>query len=117
MANTTFDGPVRSRAGFQSIGPGSTVALTAATNLTVAAHAGRILTMDPVGTPTAITLPSIVGGTDSANCTGPGRDPNNPSTIGTTFEILFIDDIHGVNTLTFNANGTDKLVGYSNDRC
>ena len=36
MANTTFDGPVRSRSGFQSIGPGSTVALTAATNLTVA---------------------------------------------------------------------------------
>ena len=67
MANTTFDGPVRSRAGFQSIGPGSTVALTAATNLTVAAHAGRILTMDPVGTPTAITLPSIVGGADSTS--------------------------------------------------
>jgi hypothetical protein len=35
MANTTFDGPVRSRAGFQSIGPGSTVALTLATDLTV----------------------------------------------------------------------------------
>jgi hypothetical protein len=26
---------------------------------------------------------------------GPGRDPNNPSTIGTTFEILFIDDFTG----------------------
>ena len=43
MANTTFDGPVRSRAGFQSIGPGSTVALTLATNLTVKDHAGRLL--------------------------------------------------------------------------
>jgi hypothetical protein len=61
MANTTFDGPVRSRSGFQSIGPGSTVpALTLATNLTVKDHAGRILTMDPTGTPTAITLPAIV---------------------------------------------------------
>ena len=107
MANTTFDGPVRSRAGFQSIGPGSTVALTAATNLTVAAHAGRILTMDPVGTPTAITLPSIVGGTDSASA-GPGRDPNNPSTIGTTFEILFIDDFTGT---IKTANTADKFVG------
>ena len=107
MANTTFDGPVRSRSGFQSIGPGSTVALTAATDLTVAAHAGRILTMDPVGTPTAITLPSIVGGTDSATA-GPGRDPNNPSTIGTTFEILFIDDFTGT---IKTADTNDKFVG------
>ena len=60
MANTTFDGPVRSRNGFQSIGPGAVPALTAATDLTVADHAGRVLTMDPVGTPTAITIPAIV---------------------------------------------------------
>ena len=106
MANTTFDGPVRSRAGFQSIGPGSTVALTLATDLTVKDHAGRIVTMDPVGTPTAITLPSIVGGTDSASA-GPGRDPNNPSTVGTTFELLFIDDFTG----TISTDGTDKFVG------
>ena len=106
MANTTFDGPVRSRAGFQSIGPGSTVALTLATNLTVKDHAGRILTMDPTGTPTAITLPTIVGGTDSASA-GPGRDPNNPSTVGTTFEILFIDEFTG----TISTDGNDKFVG------
>ena len=48
MANTTFDGPVRSKNGFQSIGPGAVPALTAATDLTVADHAGRVLTMDPV---------------------------------------------------------------------
>ena len=106
MANTTFDGPVRSRAGFQSIGPGSTVALTLATDLTVADHAGRIVTMDPTGTPTAITLPAIVGGADSS-VAGPGRDPNNPSTIGTTFELLFIDDFTG----TISTDGTDKFVG------
>ena len=106
MANTTFDGPVRSRSGFQSIGPGSTVALTLATNLTVKDHAGRILTMDPTGTPTAITLPTIVGGTDSASA-GPGRDPNNPSTVGTTFEILFIDEFTG----TISTDGNDKFVG------
>ena len=106
MANTTFDGPVRSRSGFQSIGPGSTVALTLATDLTVADHAGRIVTMDPAGTPTAITLPSIVGGTDSS-VAGPGRDPNNPSTVGTTFELLFIDDFTG----TISTDGTDKFVG------
>ena len=106
MANTTFDGPVRSRNGFQSIGPGSTVALTLATNLTVKDHAGRILTMDPTGTPTAITLPSIVGGADSS-VAGPGSDPNNPSTIGTTFEMLFIDEFTG----TISTDGVDKFVG------
>jgi len=105
MANTTFSGPVRSKNGFQSIGPGAVVALTAATNLTVADHAGRILTMDPVGTPTAITLPTINATADSA--VAGANDPNNPSTIGTTFEILFIDEFTG----TISTDGTDKFVG------
>ena len=65
MANTTFSGPVRSKNGFINLGPGAVVALTAATDLTVAAHAGRVLTMDPVGTPTAITLPTINATADS----------------------------------------------------
>lgn len=105
MANTTFSGPVRSKNGFQSIGPGAVVALTAATNLTVADHAGRILTMDPVGTPTAITLPTINATADSA--VAGASDPNNPSTIGTTFEILFIDEFTG----SISTDGTDKFVG------
>ena len=42
MANTTFSGPVISKNGFTSTGPGMTVSLTADTTLTVAAHAGRI---------------------------------------------------------------------------
>ena len=105
MANTTFSGPVRSKNGFQSIGPGAVVALTAATNLTVADHAGRIQTIDPVGTPTAITLPTINATADSA--VAGASDPNNPSTIGTTFEILFIDEFTG----TISTDGTDKFVG------
>jgi len=76
MANTTFDGPVRSRNGFQSIGPGAVDANTLATNMTVANNAGRIMLMDPAGTPTAITIPAIVSTADGANA-GPGRDPNN----------------------------------------
>ena len=106
MANTTFSGPVRSKNGFINLGPGAVVALTAATNLTVAAHAGRVLTMDPAGTPTAITLPTINATADS-DVTGPGSDPNNPNTIGTTFEILFIDEFTG----TISTDGTDKFVG------
>jgi len=107
MANTTFDGPVRSRSGFQSIGPGAVPALTLATDLTVADHAGRLVTMDPTGTPTAITIPSIISTADGAN-SGPGSDPNNKSTIGTTFEILFIDDFTGT---IKTANTADKFVG------
>ena len=67
MANTTFDGPVRSRNGFQSIGPGAVDANTLATNMTVANNAGRIMLMDPAGTPTAITIPAIVSTADGAN--------------------------------------------------
>ncbi len=107
MANTTFDGPVRSRNGFQSIGPGAVPALTLATDLTVADHAGRLVTMDPAGTPTAITIPSIISTADGAN-SGPGSDPNNKSTIGTTFEILFKDDFTGT---IKTANTADKFIG------
>ena len=107
MANTTFDGPVRSRNGFQSIGPGASIALTAATDLSVATHAGRVCTMDPVGSPTAITLPSIVATADGGSA-GPGSDPNNANTLGTTFEILFIDAFTGT---IKTANTADKFVG------
>ena len=107
MANTTFSGPVRSKNGFQSIGPGAVPALVLATDLTVADHAGRLVTMDPTGTPTAITIPAINATADSA-VAGPGSDLSNPSTIGTTFEILFIDDFTGT---IKTANTADKFVG------
>lgn len=105
MANTTFSGPVRSQNGFQSIGPGSTVDLTLATDLTVAAHAGRVVTMDPAGTPTAITLPTI-NATANGGTAG-DTDPNNPNTVGTTFEIFFKDNFTG----SIATDGTDKFVG------
>jgi len=107
MANTTFDGPVRSKNGFQSIGPGAVPALTLATDLTVKDHAGRLVTMDPAATPTAITIPAINASADSA-VAGPGSDPNNPSTIGTTFEILFTDDFTGT---IKTASTNDKFIG------
>ena len=106
MANTTFSGPVRSKNGFINIGPGAVKAETLATDLTVADHAGRLVTMDPTGTPTAITIPAINATADSA--VAGASDPNNPSTIGTTFEILFIDDFTGT---IKTANTADKFVG------
>ena len=106
MANTTFSGPVRSKNGFINIGPGAVKAVTLATDLTVADHAGRLVTMDPAGTPTAITIPAINATADSA--VAGASDPNNPSTIGTTFEILFIDNFTGT---IKTASTDDKFVG------
>ena len=107
MANTTFDGPVRSKNGFQNIGPGATKAITLATDLTVADHAGRIVQVDPATTPTAITIPAIISTADSA-VAGPGSDPNNANTIGTTFELLFTDEFTGT---IQTASTDDKFVG------
>ena len=107
MANTTFSGPVRSKNGFINIGPGAVKAVTLATDLSVANHAGRLVTMDPQGTPTAITIPAINATADSA-VAGPGSDLSNPNTIGTTFEILFIDNFTGT---IKTANTADKFVG------
>ena len=106
MANTTFSGPVRSRNGFQNIGPNAVVSATLATDLTVAANAGRLFTIDPEGTPTAITLPAI-NATANAAVAG-DNDPSNPNTIGTTFEILFTDDFTGT---IKTANTADKFIG------
>ena len=58
MANTTFDGPVRSKNGFINLGPAAVKAVTLATDLNVADHAGRLVTMDPAGTCLLYTSPS-----------------------------------------------------------
>ena len=107
MANTTFEGPVRSKNGFINLGPGAVDANTLATNMTVANNAGRIMLMDPAGTPTAITIPAIVSTADGANA-GPGSDPANPNTIGTTFEIVFTDEFTGT---IQTANTADTFIG------
>ena len=107
MANTTFEGPVRSKNGFINLGPGAVDANTLATNMTVANNAGRIMLMDPATTPTAITIPAIISTADGATA-GPGSDPANPNTIGTTFEILFTDEFTGT---IQTANTADKFVG------
>tara|TARA_R110002072_G_scaffold114547_1_gene244666 strand:+ start:1369 stop:1911 length:543 start_codon:yes stop_codon:yes gene_type:complete len=107
MANTTFEGPVRSRNGFINLGPGAVDANTLATTMTVANNAGRIMLMDPATTPTAITLPGI-NSTADGETSGPGSDPSNPNTIGTTFEIVFTDEFTGT---IQTANTADTFVG------
>ena len=105
MANTTFSGPVISKNCFIGSGPGSTVALTANTSLTVNAHAGRILlTQDADG---IFTLPSIVATADSA-IAGPGSDLNNANNIGATFTFYVDTTATDVQIVT---DGTDKFTG------
>ena len=105
MANTTFQGPVISKNGFIGTGPGSTVALTANTTLTVNDHAGRILlTQDADG---IFTLPSIITTTDSA-IAGPGSDVNNKNNLGATFMFYVDTTATDVQIVT---DGTDKFTG------
>jgi hypothetical protein len=83
MAQTTFQGPVRSLNGFFSQGPGNVVAVASATlTLVPATHAGRILNI--TAATTTITLPAAVATAD-ANGTGPGSDPNTLNNMGATY--------------------------------
>ena len=104
MANTTFSGPVISKNGFIGTGPGSTVALTANTSLTVNAHAGRILlTQDADG---IFTLPSINASANGA--TAGSTDVNSPNNIGATFTFYVDTTATDVQIVT---DGTDKFTG------
>ena len=104
MANTTFSGPVISKNGFIGTGPGSTVALTANTTLTVNDHAGRILlTQDADG---IFTLPSINANANGA--TAGATDYNNLNNIGASF--TFYVDITATD-IQIVTDGTDKFTG------
>lgn len=104
MANTTFSGPVISKNGFIGTGPGSTIALTANTSLTVNDHAGRILLLQD--TDGIFTLPSIITTADAA-VAGP-TDVNNKNNIGATF--TFYVDVTATD-IQIVTDGTDKFTG------
>jgi len=104
MANTTFSGPVISKNGFIGTGPGSTVALTANTSLTVNDHAGRILlTQDADG---IFTLPSINANANGA--TAGATDYNNLNNIGASFTFYVDTTATDVQIVT---DGVDKFTG------
>jgi hypothetical protein len=101
MALSTFQGPVRSLAGFYSQGPNSVVNLANGTNtitLTVAAHAGKVIRTNDATL--VITLPTI-----SASTTDTQDTPNN---IGCTYTIVVETSITTGSIVT---DGTDKFVG------
>ena len=104
MANTTFSGPVISKNGFINTGPGMTVSLTADTNLTVAAHAGRILLCNDADG--KFTLPSI--NVNSNGATAGDNDFNNLNNIGATFT-FFVET--AATDMDIKTDGTDKFKG------
>ena len=105
MAQTTFQGPVKSINGFIGAGVGNVVSLTADTTLAVADHAGRILTCNDADG--KFTLPTI-DATADANGTGPGNDPNNTNNLGATF--TFVVETAATD-MDIKTDGTDKFVG------
>tara|TARA_R110002051_G_scaffold63412_5_gene115535 strand:- start:4 stop:522 length:519 start_codon:yes stop_codon:yes gene_type:complete len=104
MAKTTFAGPVYSKNGFINTGPGMTISLTADTDLTVAAHAGRLLlTNDADG---KFTLPTI--NVSSNSSVAGDTDYDNLNNIGATFNFYVETAATDMDILT---DGTDKFVG------
>jgi len=108
MANTTFQGPVTSKAGFITTGPANVVDADSSIALTVATHAGRTVHNNAAGAVT-YTLPAINANSDSA-VAGPGADLNNLSNIGATFEI-FASITKTGNLVVQVANANDVMVG------
>lgn len=135
MAQTTFQGPVRSLTGIYRQGPGSIVDITASTSLTPEAHGGRIVAVGgSLAANVVLTLPLINTSADPTT-SGPGADPNTlnnegvvytiwvPTTISTsslkirtssTGSDLFIGSLLSVDTdssgamVGFTANGTSN---------
>jgi hypothetical protein len=110
MAQTTFQGPVRSLNGFITQGPDNVVNITANTSLTVAAHAGKIITAGgTLASNLVLTLPAI-DTTATANSAGPGSDPNNTNNQGAVFT-FFVPTTVATSSLKIVTDGTDKFTG------
>ena len=127
MARTTFQGSVRSLAGFYAQGPGSVVAISSSTTLNPVDHGGRIISVGgALAATTTVTLPTINVSADPSS-SGPGADPNTLNNEGVRYTIwvpttittsslkiatagtdLFIGTLFGVDT-----DSTDALVAYN----
>ena len=110
MAQTTFQGPVLSLNGFITQGPDNVVNITADTTLTLAAHAGKIITAGgTLASNLVITLPTI-NTTATPTSAGPGQDPNNPNNQGAVFT-FFVPTTVATSSLKIVTDGTDKYTG------
>ena len=104
MANTTFSGPVRSLNGFISFGPKAVVSLTATATLTVADHAGRLLTCNAAAG--KFTLPTITAG--SASAVAGANDYNVLSNLGCTYT-FWVET--AATDMDIKTDGTDRFFG------
>jgi hypothetical protein len=108
MAQTTFQGPVRSLAGFYSQGPATVVNLANGTNtvtLDVATYAGKTIRTNDATL--VITLPTI-NATANPVTSGPGQDPNTVNNVGTSYTFVVETAATALSIVT---DGTDKFVG------
>ena len=110
MAQTTFQGPVRSLGGIYQQGPATTVEITASTTLSPSAHGGRIISVGgTLAAALTLTLPAINTSTNPVT-SGPGQDPNTLNNEGVVYTI-WIPTTIATSSLKIGTNGTDKFVG------
>ena len=110
MAQSTFQGPIRSLGGIYQQGPGSVVAITASTTLNPVDHGGRILTVGgTLAADVVLTLPTINTSTDPVT-SGPGADPNTVNNEGVVYTI-WVPTTIATSSLKIGTDGTDKFVG------
>ena len=110
MAQTTFQGPVRSLGGIYQQGPATVVEVTASATLSPTDYAGRIISVGgSLAANVVLTLPAI---NTSANPTtsGPGQDPSTANNEGVTYTI-WVPTTISTSSLKIGTNGTDKFVG------
>ena len=110
MAQTTFQGPVRSLGGFYSQGPATVVEVTSSVTLSPSTYAGRIISIGgSLAANVVLTLPTI---NTSANPTtsGPGQDPSTANNQGVTYTI-WVPTTISTSSLKIGTDGTDKFVG------
>ena len=110
MARTTFQGSVRSLAGFYAQGPGSVVAISSSTTLNPVDHGGRIISVGgALAATTTVTLPAINVSADPSS-SGPGADPNTINNEGVLYTI-WVPTTITTSTLKIATNGTDFFIG------
>ena len=110
MARTTFQGSVRSLAGFYAQGPGSVVAISSSTTLNPIDHGGRIISVGgALAATTTVTLPAINVSADPSS-SGPGADPNTLNNEGVLYTI-WVPTTITTSTLKIATNGTDLFIG------
>ena len=111
MAQTTFQGPVRSLTGIYQQGAGTIVDITSSTTLNPEDHGGRIITVGgSLAANVVLTLPAINVSADASSA-GPGADPNTPNNEGVVYTI-WVPTTISTSSLKIGTNGTDKFVGY-----